>query len=289
MLRADTNQEEAENENADSGVKVTRREDLKSKSKSVVFGAQDKTKLKALGLIAHHLQPEAIESTVRLLESKNGRKPELCSDHIRSILEHLEDLDVRFTICDVTLANYEFFFRQRIYPILLRVYSILKVSPKTLLTAAFLFFKHVSVRIIEKPSLRKFTIAAYIFIAAKFAEIESPMLSDIIVIAYAKADGTISNSRSMQERKSRAIQIEYVILEEIEYEVATPHLFEYIDLMLYFGCTESTLKPYIVKTFLDSFLYNPHKIFSEQHGLKVSASGIVSHALESFKKRTFEN
>ena len=287
MFPKDTNKKEKDSRKMKSNFLLSGNENFKSKS--IAIGNVDKTKGtkgKDVKICSYNLDPDFIERAVRFLEVRNGPQLAIPVDHIYNIFEHFTNIEDRFMFENEVFSRYNLVYEGCLYPFLVKVYNGLNISLEALLTAAFLFYKHCSMTKIPFNAINEHLIIAYVFVAVKFTDPDPPILMDLIRVAYLKNLLEFNFSPIPVNAKKLIVAEETKILENIDFGVATPHLFDYVKVINHLELNAVDLEKEITNVFIQKFLSRPQKLFGVKEGIKICAFEIITQAFTT-KKRPF--
>ena len=215
------------------------------------------------------LEPARIHRVIKQMENQClSKKPAFVSDHIQHIFSYYDSMETIFRINLEVLNSYLPIYHKKMYALLKLIYVSYSPSLRSIITGIFLFFHHVSLRRTAVHQLKKFVLSTYILIGLKFHETRIPDLEDFIRIMYGAKLNRQNQVEAVAWVKKNIIACEQIILSEVGYQVATPHLFEYLEIMMYMNSKHKNLDQMIRSKFVGEYMQHPEWLFTDEKGIK---------------------
>jgi hypothetical protein len=261
------------------------------KSKSQVAQFIEEQKGRPESLNKDDLDPLRIHVLIKHLEDQcEAKKPAFVSDHIQYIFSYYDSMESKFRICKEILYFYLPIYKKKMYGLLKAVYVNYGPSLRSIVAGIFLFFHHMSLKRTNLHQLKKFVLASYLLIGLKFHETKIPDLEDFIKLMYGEKLSKSNYLEAIGWIKNNMIACEQIILSEVEFKVLTPHLFEYLEILMYINSKHRNLDRMICAKFINEYMQHPEWLFTDEKGIKGCAIEIFNQVVDyrNYSKHKFD-
>jgi hypothetical protein len=166
------------------------------------------------------------------------------------------------------------YYRKNIFPFFELIIDLNKLSLRTFSISVYIFLYHFSSKFLEEKSIKEMLCLTYVTIATKYEE-SSIIDIDENLNYLAEKKGFKISQEKIKELKKRILIYEGIVLEEIDYNVKVPFLYDLIEIICFVNSVDNK-KEMVFNEFVYNYLQFPEKLFCRKNGLFISVKEIFN-------------
>ena len=193
--------------------------------------------------------------------------------NISNILKKMKNQNSDFFIDYKKIKKILNYYRESIFPFFLFLKNINNFSIRTFLITIFIFLTHFSKNFIDENFLKELICITYVVISTKYEESQIIDIEENLKFLAGKKNFEISNQKIL-EFKNKIFIFEKIILEEIDYCLKVPFVWDFLRIMNYVNFGDDILLNKFENAFIYHYLKFPEKLFCRKNGMFLSAKEI---------------